>query len=94
MDICLLGWSGARVAAQPGPVPWAYTLYHSATNVLVPRAATQGSPDAQLGTRTETCEIRACIKGWLISDKGPYGCSTNTPWLKLCTDPDPGEAAS
>jgi RES domain-containing protein len=49
MDICLLGWSGAREAAQPGPVPWAYTLHHSMTNVLVPSAVTRGGPDMQLG---------------------------------------------
>jgi hypothetical protein len=49
MDISPLGWSGARVAAQPGPVPWAYTLHRPATSVLVSRAATQGGPDMQLG---------------------------------------------
>jgi hypothetical protein len=26
--------------------------------------------------------------------QGTYGCTTNAPWLKLCTDPDPDEAAS
>jgi hypothetical protein len=27
----------SRVAAQPGPVPWAYMLRHSVAGVLVPR---------------------------------------------------------
>jgi hypothetical protein len=27
----------SRVAAQPGPVPWAYTLHHSVTGVLISR---------------------------------------------------------
>jgi hypothetical protein len=49
MDISLLGWSGARVAAQPGPVPWACTLHHPATSALVSRTVTQGGPDTQLG---------------------------------------------
>jgi hypothetical protein len=49
MDIGLLGWSGARVAAQPGPVPWACTLHRPATSVLVSRIATQGGSDTQLG---------------------------------------------
>jgi hypothetical protein len=33
-------WS--RVAAQPGPVPWACILHHSMTGVLVPRTTIQG----------------------------------------------------
>jgi hypothetical protein len=49
MDISLLGWTGARAAAQPGPVPWACTLHRLATSVLVSRTATQGGPDTQLG---------------------------------------------
>jgi hypothetical protein len=32
----------SRVAAQPGPVPWASTLHHSVTDVLVPRTTFQG----------------------------------------------------
>jgi hypothetical protein len=32
----------SRVAAQPGSVPWAHTLHHSATSVLVPRTTIQG----------------------------------------------------
>jgi hypothetical protein len=32
----------SRVAAQPGPVPWACMLYHSVTGVLVPRTTIQG----------------------------------------------------
>jgi hypothetical protein len=42
MGISLLGWSEARAAAQPGPVPWAYTLHRPATYVLVSRTVTQG----------------------------------------------------
>jgi hypothetical protein len=33
----------SRVAAQPGPVPWACTLHHSVTGVLVSRTTVQGS---------------------------------------------------
>jgi hypothetical protein len=79
MGISLLGWSGARVAAQPGLVPWACMLRHPATSVLVSRTATQGGRTCNLATRTETYESRACIKGWLISDREPYGCTTNAP---------------
>jgi hypothetical protein len=32
----------SRVAAQPGSVPWACTLHHSVTGVLVPRTTIQG----------------------------------------------------
>jgi hypothetical protein len=32
----------SRVAAQPGPVPWACMLHHSVTGVLVPRTTIQG----------------------------------------------------
>jgi hypothetical protein len=32
----------SRVAAQPGPVPWAYMLHHSVAGVLVPRTTIQG----------------------------------------------------
>jgi hypothetical protein len=32
----------SRVAAQPGPVPWACTLHHSVTGVLVSRTTIQG----------------------------------------------------
>jgi hypothetical protein len=49
MDISLLGWSEAHAVAQPGPVPWAYTLHRPATIVLASRTATQGGPDTQLG---------------------------------------------
>jgi hypothetical protein len=31
-----------RVAAQPGPVPWAYTFHRPAVGVLVPRTTIQG----------------------------------------------------
>jgi hypothetical protein len=79
MDISLLGWSGARAAAQPGPVPWACTLHRPETSVLVSRTATQGGPTRNLATQIETCESRACVKGWLMSDREPYGCTTNAP---------------
>jgi hypothetical protein len=29
-----------------------------------------------------------------MSDREPFGCTTNAPQLKLCIDPNPGEAAS
>jgi hypothetical protein len=29
-----------------------------------------------------------------MSDREPYGCTTNAPQLKLCTDPVPDEIAS
>jgi hypothetical protein len=32
----------SRVAAQPGPVPWACMLHHSVVGVLVPRTTIQG----------------------------------------------------
>jgi hypothetical protein len=32
----------SRIAAQPGPVPWACMLRHSVTGVLVPRTTIQG----------------------------------------------------
>jgi hypothetical protein len=32
----------SRVAAQSGPVPWACTLHHSVTGVLVSRTTIQG----------------------------------------------------
>jgi hypothetical protein len=49
MDISLLGWFGARAAAQLGPVLWACTLHRPATSVLVSRTATQGGLGTQLG---------------------------------------------
>jgi hypothetical protein len=72
MDIGLLGWSGARAAAQPGPVPWACTLHRPAKSVLVSRTATKGVRTRNLATQTKTCESRACIKGRLMSDGEPY----------------------
>jgi hypothetical protein len=36
------GVARGRVAAQPGPVPWAYMLRHSVAGVLVPRTTIQG----------------------------------------------------
>jgi hypothetical protein len=37
----------------------------------------RGVRTRNLATQTKPCESLACIKGWLISDKGPYGCTTN-----------------
>jgi hypothetical protein len=68
-------WS--RVAAQPGPVPWAWTFHHSATGVLVFRTAVQGNQTHNLASQARPCRSRACIKGWLVSDDGSYGCTTN-----------------
>jgi hypothetical protein len=73
MDTCLLGWSGARVAAQPGSVPWACTLHHSATGVLVPKTTIQGVRTHNLASQTKPCRSQACIKGWLVSMVGPVG---------------------
>jgi hypothetical protein len=36
------GVARGRVAAQPGPVPWACMLRHSVAGVLVPRTTIQG----------------------------------------------------
>jgi hypothetical protein len=36
------GVARSRVAAQPGPVPWAYMLRHSVAGVLVPKTTIQG----------------------------------------------------
>jgi hypothetical protein len=70
-------WS--RVAAQPGPVPWACTLHHSVTSVLLPRTTVQGVRTHNLASQTRPYRSRACIKGWLVSDGGSYGCTTNAP---------------
>jgi hypothetical protein len=37
-----LGVVRSRVAAQPGPIPWAYMLHHSVASTLVPRTTIQG----------------------------------------------------
>jgi hypothetical protein len=69
----------SRVAAQPGPVPWAYTLHHSVMGVLVSRTTVQGVQTHNLASQTRPCGSRACIKGWLVSDGGSCGCTTNAP---------------
>jgi hypothetical protein len=66
----------SHVAAQPGSIPWACTLHHSATGVLVPRTTIQGARTHNLASQTRPCRSRACIKGWLVSDGG---CTTNAP---------------
>jgi hypothetical protein len=43
----------SHVAAQPGPVPWAYTLHHSAAGVLVPRTTIQGVRTHNLASQTK-----------------------------------------
>jgi hypothetical protein len=74
-----LGVVRSRVAAQPGSVPCACTLHHSATGVLVPRTTIQGVRTHNLASQTRPCRSRACIKGWLVSDGGSCGCTTNAP---------------
>jgi hypothetical protein len=69
----------SRVAAQPGPIPWACTLHHSVTGVLVSRTTIQGVRTHNLASQTRPCRSRACIKGWLVPDGGSYGCTTNAP---------------
>jgi hypothetical protein len=69
----------SRVAAQPGPVPWACTLHHSVTCVLVSRTTIQGVRTHNLASQTRPCRSRACIKGWLVLDGGSCGCTTNAP---------------
>jgi hypothetical protein len=46
----------SRVAAQPGPVPWACTLHHPAACVLVPRTTIQG-----VGYTTWLPKLRSCM---------------------------------
>jgi hypothetical protein len=56
-------WS--RVAAQPGPVPWACTLHHPATGVLVPRTTIQGVRTHNLPSQTKilyTYVITFCFR--------------------------------
>jgi hypothetical protein len=79
MGTCLLGWSGARAVAQPGPLPWACTLHHSAMGVLVPRTTIQGVWTHNLASQTKPCRSRACIKGWLVLDGGHCGCTIIAP---------------
>jgi hypothetical protein len=55
MDISLLEWSGARVAAQPGPVPWACTLHRPATSVLVSRTPAREHRTPVCTTQTPDC---------------------------------------
>jgi hypothetical protein len=43
----------SRVAAQPGPVPWACTLHHPAAGVLVPRTTIQGVRTHNLASQTK-----------------------------------------
>jgi hypothetical protein len=51
---CLsLGVVRSRVAAQPGPVPWACTLHHPAAGVLVPRTTIQGVRTYNLASQTK-----------------------------------------
>jgi hypothetical protein len=45
-----LGVVRSRVVAQPSSVPWAYTLHHSATGVLVPRTTIQGAQTHNLAS--------------------------------------------
>jgi hypothetical protein len=49
------GMVQSRVAAQPGPVPWAYTLHHPAAGVLVPRTTIQGSGHTTWLPRLKSC---------------------------------------
>jgi hypothetical protein len=77
------GVARSRVAAQPGPVPWACMLRHSVAGVLLPRTNIQGVRTHNLAPQTRPCKSRARIKGWLVSDDGSYGCITNAPWLKV-----------
>jgi hypothetical protein len=74
-----LGVFRSRVVAQLGSVPWARTLHHSATGVLVSRTTIQGVRTHNLASQTRPCRSRACIKGWLVSDSGSCGCTTNAP---------------
>jgi hypothetical protein len=67
------------VATQPGPIPWACTLHHSVTGVLVSRTTVQGVRTHNLASQAKPCRSRACIKGWLMSDGGSCGCTTNAP---------------
>jgi hypothetical protein len=43
----------SRVAAQPGPVPWACTLHHPAAGVLVPRTTIQEVRTHNLASQTK-----------------------------------------
>jgi hypothetical protein len=43
----------SRVAAQPGPIPWACTLHHPAAGVLVPRTTIQGVRTHNLVSQTK-----------------------------------------
>jgi hypothetical protein len=52
-----------RVAAQPSSIPWACTLHHSATGVLVSRTNIQGVQTHNLASQTRPYRSRACIKG-------------------------------
>jgi hypothetical protein len=94
MDTCLLGWSGARVAAQPGSVPWACTLHHSATGALVPRTTIQGVRTHNLASQARPCKSRACIKGWLLLDGGSCGCRLMLPSRSCVQAQVPVEATS
>jgi hypothetical protein len=69
----------SHVAAQPGPIPWACTLHHSMTGVLVSRTTIQGVRTHNLASQTRPYMSRACIKGWLVSDGESCGCTANAP---------------
>jgi hypothetical protein len=47
----------SRVAAQPGPVPWAYMLHHSVASVLVPRTTIQGVRTHNLAPPDYTLQV-------------------------------------
>jgi hypothetical protein len=46
-----------RVAAQPGPIPWACMFHHSVTGVLVPRTTIQGVRTHNLVPPAKTLQV-------------------------------------
>jgi hypothetical protein len=65
-----LGGSGNHVAAQPGPVPWAYILHRAATGVLVLEATIQGVRTHNLASQAKilhTYVITFCSQANVIT---------------------------